>query len=224
VYRNFDLHGSIPATVSQWTNLKTFNVGRCNFTGPLPSALPFASLTLCAVIAGGHGSPFAILNKFSCPWPAGAKDACNLYDDDCKGTTPPTPPTPAPTPAPAYLCDASTGTCKLDATGTQQQAHCISTCKAPTYYSCNTTLGQCYEDPQGNQTLSECSPAAGGSCKCIAPHNCGQFNKTHPISACGKVLDACNVCDICCKPWWAKDQLSCDTCFKTPAPNGCGGK
>jgi hypothetical protein len=90
----------------------------------------------------------------------------------------------------------------------------VDSCKAPTY-SCNTTAGKCVEDPSGTQTAQSCI----GSCKCVAPHNCGYLNGT---VQCGAVLAGCNVCDSCCQTYF--HPHSCDGCFAAPvSEQGCGG-
>ena len=103
-------------------------------------------------------------------------------------------------------------------------AHCSNVtmdgcCTLPqlpiTCFSCKSTTGQCVADPKGSKTADGCI----ATCRCVTPHNCGQLNST---AACGAVITGCNVCDMCCKPWLTV-QASCDGCFATPAPNGCGG-
>ena len=152
--------GAIPASVRNCRKIEYFNVHGNRFSGVLP-AMSFTMFHGCILFV--EAEPW---NRFTCPWPAGAKEVCVKYnasetmvqpitDDDCHGTAPPTPPTPAPTPAPAYLCDESTGTCRLDATGTQQQAHCAATCKA--MFSCDVSTGRCFVNATGNQTLAQCS-------------------------------------------------------------------
>jgi hypothetical protein len=126
------LKGQLPLSMRRWTKLRKLDVDHNSFSGPLP-ALPFdtfvrpwttpdkfSHLSNCTIsdeAAGGR-------SKYSCPWPAGAKDVCMIRaldvpfpqqhfrlvnDSDCHGTPPPTPPPtpkpPAPTPAPLYRCE-----------------------------------------------------------------------------------------------------------------------
>ena len=83
-------------------------------------------------------------------------------------------------------------------------------------YSCDTSSGNCKVDPQGTQTAQACI----ASCTCVTPHNCGQISGT---VACESVLQKCNVCDACCRSYLTT-QASCDGCFNTKPPYGCGGK
>jgi hypothetical protein len=85
----------------------------------------------------------------------------------------------------------------------------------PVMYSCNATVGQCVLDPEGSLSPGECI----ATCTCVTPHNCGQLNGT---SWCNTQVTKCNVCDRCCQAYF-KVQASCDGCFATPAPDGCGG-
>jgi hypothetical protein len=91
------------------------------------------------------------------------------------------------------------------------KANCV-----PTPYTCNPTSGKCVMVSNGTQTAAECI----ASCKCVAPHNCGQLNGT---VQCGAVLAGCNVCDSCCQTYF--HQHSCDGCFAAPvSEQGCGGQ
>jgi hypothetical protein len=86
----------------------------------------------------------------------------------------------------------------------------------PAGYSCNTTEGQCVLTPNGTETAEDCI----GTCRCVAPHNCGQLNGT---MQCGAVLAGCNVCDNCCQTYF--HQHSCDGCFAAPvSEQGCAGQ
>jgi len=120
-----ELSGTIPASVGNWRAIEFFDVRLNKLSGLVPD-MEFGKMD-----GNCHLLLDAVVGRFACPWPAGAKAACQVKDDQCTGTAPPTPPTQRPTPAPAYLCDTSTYTCQLDAAGTQQQELCHSTCTPP---------------------------------------------------------------------------------------------
>ena len=120
VYDN-SLTGSLPASMSAWKKVTQFDVYGNKFNGALPM-LQFNAMTGCVLLDSPSSS-----NQFSCPWPAGAKENCGVTNADCHGPR---------------RCNTSTYTCMYDPTGTQTQAQCSSTCKAPPpSYKC--TAGQC---------------------------------------------------------------------------------
>ena len=114
------LTGSLPASMSAWKKLDQFDVDGNKFNGLFPM-LSYGAMSQCTLL---YSPPS---NQFSCPWPAGATENCGVTNADCHGP---------------HRCDTSTYTCMYDPTGTQTQAQCSSTCKAPPpSYKC--TAGQC---------------------------------------------------------------------------------
>ena len=108
-----NLAGTIPASVSELTELSAITVSNNRLTGPLPNMTYAKFYQECDVLdaraaAQGRGG-----NRFTCPFPAGALEKCKkidangdavpLTDADCSGGGGPTPPPapPAPTPPPA---------------------------------------------------------------------------------------------------------------------------
>jgi hypothetical protein len=232
--------GSLPAEITAWKHLNSFNVAGNKLHGTFPP-LNFAALkdqghdVGCFLLAT-LSIPIGHTNKWYCPWPAGLTQHC--YADcqfgcrlitakDCHGVAPPTPsPTPPPSP-PTYSCVAAKGQCFPNASSTQTQAACEAACFAPTppptpappasTYSCDSSTGRCFLDGKGTQTAAQCE----GSCVCAIPHNCGQLNGTY---VCGKKIESCNVCDECCE-FYVLPQANCNECVAQappPAGKGCG--
>jgi len=199
------LTGNLPASMSEWKYVADFEVNANKFDGQLP-AINYAAITHTDM-SGCFLLDQPVTNRFSCPFPPGVTEKCLKNNDggwvpitnaDCISPTPPPKPTPKPTPPPPTPTPPPPPTL---AGG----------------YSCNATVGQCRADPLGNETAAGCI----GSCKCVAPRNCGTYNNT---VRCGKLVAGCTVCAACCFSF-KSTPYACNGCFSTPvAQGGCGGK
>ena len=211
VHQSADLTGTLPSTTARWQALTYFDLSDNHLSGapgalgssPLP-ALPFATMTNCALFLGSG------TNRFACPWPAGAKEICTKYstsaanwvpvtDADCTSPSPPptpkptpstpTPPAPKPptppppTPAGTYAC--LSGLCTESASGVSK-AVCESVCVAPTF---ECISGMCTESASG------VSKAVCASL-CVAPtFECINGMCTESATGSSKA-----VCESVCKP------------------------
>ena len=105
-----NLHGTVPASVSNWPMLSAITLSNNHLAGPLPEMSFDKFYQECDLLDHHSGGT----NAFTCPLPKGALEKCNKIDDngnpvpmtdsDCGGSAPtpaPGTPTPPPTPTPA---------------------------------------------------------------------------------------------------------------------------
>ena len=203
VHSGNGLIGPLPDSIGNLTKLTALNLGSNKINGTLPATLTqLTALEVFNVTGAVLTGPAPPLDYPSIWRSCSLGGTGNSY---C-----------SPLPEGAGWCNAHGRVAKTGA--------CAPTPAPPTpaatMYSCNATVGQCQIDPEGTASAADCI----ASCKCVIPHNCGQFNNT---ILCNQQVTGCNVCDACCFDFVA-DQHSCDGCFNTPVDTpthgGCGGK
>jgi hypothetical protein len=157
-----ELTGPIPASLVNCPKISSFCVADNKLNGLVPN-LAFSAMGQsfggCSLLDTNEMG-----NTFECPWPAGAKAACGVTDDQCTPSPSPPMPTPPPTPQ-TFKCTG--GQC-VPGSGLSK-ADCESICVEHLYQCVSNQCTQASTGLPQAKCEAGCGPSLrGGSASAVA--------------------------------------------------------